>query len=397
MILDSDKHVYHNTNTCYKSYTHSGKLQSIEKKMDKESRACETEDEASVSSVKFRRTLRKSVRPCAPPSSDKDPRTLPCVICGYMEHKKCRDKYRICEYDSANKRIDAAKHNQDAVFTRIADRLKDDVDSSVKSVISADLFCHHICRQNYMRKYEREHVLKADVLKKPAITNIKHELFTRAVPYIDTILAKGECCSMSDIVQFALSLLEEGEVLQSTFQACDMKKLILDHYGESVTIAPNTKMNESDIFFSSDINATDLAIKLKNQDIMRGAGTKLREALIDVDFGLQDSFCDSTDLKASWEKTMMPAPVLTFLAALFKVPKHKLFQSRASDLEDLLPPLQDNENQLVEELLPQQQQPTDGEPPQMEQPQQEQEETWVRDHKSTQLHCLFQMLVYTVE
>ena len=39
----------------------------------------------------------------------------------------------------------------------------------------------------------------------------------------------------------------------------------------------------------TDINACDLAIKLTNQDVMREAGAKLREVLIDVDFGLQDT------------------------------------------------------------------------------------------------------------
>ena len=29
---------------------------------------------------------------------------------------------------------------------------------------------------------------------------------------------------------------------------------------------------------------------------------------------LQDSFCESTDLKASWARTMMPLPLLMFLA-----------------------------------------------------------------------------------
>lgn len=137
-----------------------------------------------------------------------------------MEHKKCRDKYRIFEYDCAKKLIAAAKHNQDAVFTRIADRLKDDEDGSIKSVISADLFCHNLCRQNYMRKYERG--IKAKALEKLTITNIKQVLFARALSYIDKLLAKGECCTVSDIVEFALSLLEEGEVLTSTFQTRDM-------------------------------------------------------------------------------------------------------------------------------------------------------------------------------
>lgn len=240
-----------------------------------------------------------------------------------------------------------------------------------------------------MRKYERD--IKPEALEKPAITKIKRVLFTSALPYIDKRLAKLECCTISDIVEFASSLLEEGEVLTSTFLNRDMKQLIISHYGESVAISPNSRVNESDIFFSSDINAADLAIKLKNQDIMREAGTKLREALMDVDFGLQDSFCDSNDLKASWKRTMMPAPLLTFLAVLFKVPKHKLFRSSARDLEELLQPLEDEEDQPAEEQLPQQQQPT-----QREQPPQEQQENWVRDHKSTQLHCLFQMLVYNI-
>lgn len=78
-------------------------------------------------------------------------------------------------------------------------------------------------------------------------------------------------------------------MLTSTFKTRDMKQLILNHYGELVTVAPSSTMNKSNIFFSSDINATDLAIKLKNQEIMREAGAKLREVRLDVDFGLQDS------------------------------------------------------------------------------------------------------------
>ncbi len=68
---------------------------------------------------------------------------------------------------------------------------------------------------------------------------------------------------MSDIVEFASSLLEEGESLTSQLLTRDIKHLIMSHYGESVTICNNSRVNESDIFFLSDINAADLAIKLK--------------------------------------------------------------------------------------------------------------------------------------
>ena len=216
----------------------------------------------------------------------------------------------MCEYESVKKFIQAVKYNQDDVFIRIADRLTDNEDDSVISVVSADLYCHNLCRQNYMRKYERD--IKPETKEKSAISNIKRTLFTRALPDIDRMLKKGDCCTMSEIVDYASSLLEEGEVLTSTFQNRDMKQMITFHYRDSVTIAPNNRVNEPDIFFSSEIDATDLAIKLKNQNVMKEAGTCMREALMEVDFGLQDSFCDIADLKASWERTMMPAPVLTF-------------------------------------------------------------------------------------
>ena len=74
---------------------------------------------------------------------------------------------------------------------------------------------------------------------------------------------------------------------------------------------------------------------------------------------------------------MMPTPLLTFLAALFKVPKHKLFRSSITDLEELINPLDPDENQEEE------QQHTQHESVPEQQP-----ETWVRDHKSTQLHTL---------
>ena len=78
-----------------------------------------------------------------------DPRTSLCLECTNVEHKKYRDKFKICEYDSAKKLIDAGKHSKAEVYIQIADRLTAGKDSSVESVVSADSFCHNLCRQNY--------------------------------------------------------------------------------------------------------------------------------------------------------------------------------------------------------------------------------------------------------
>ena len=83
--------------------------------------------------------------------------------------------------------------------------------------------------------------IKAKALEKPSITNIKQVLFAHAISYIDKLLAKGEFCAVSDVVEFALSLLEDGEVLTSTFQTRDMKQLMLNHYRKLVTISPKSE------------------------------------------------------------------------------------------------------------------------------------------------------------
>ena len=80
---------------------------------------------------------------------------------------------------------------------------------------------------------------------------------------------------------------------------------------------------------------------------------------------------------------MMPLPLLMFLSAMFLVPKHMLSRMKVRDLDELFQPLENDE------FLPNQ-------PAQEEQPLQAQQENRMRDHNSTQPHCLFQMIVYNI-
>ena len=106
----------------------------------------------------IRRTLQGSFVCCASPWCAMDPRTSLFLECTNVEHKKYQDKFKICKYDNAKKLIDAGKHSKDEVYIQIAERLTADKDSSVELVVSADSFCHILCRQNYMtpdRKHKR--------------------------------------------------------------------------------------------------------------------------------------------------------------------------------------------------------------------------------------------------
>lgn len=89
-----------------------------------------------------------------------------------------------------------------------------------------------------------------------------------------------------------------AEAPTATFHTQRMKQLILHRGGEWVTFAPNN----------------DSAVRLKNEDVTRLPDTTLREVLLNVDVGLQDSFSEGRGLKASWEAAMMPASPLTFSA-----------------------------------------------------------------------------------
>ena len=80
---------------------------------------------------------------------------------------------------------------------------------------------------------------------------------------------------------------------------------------------------------------------------------------------------------------MMPLPLSIFLAALFQVPKHMISRMKVRDLDEHFQPLENDE------FLPNQ-------PAQEEQPLQAQQENRMRDNNSTQLHCLFQMIVYNI-
>ena len=82
---------------------------------------------------------------------------------------------------------------------------------------------------------------------------------------------------------------------------------------------------------------------------------------------------------------MMPLPLLMFVAALFQVPKHMLSRMKVRDLDELFQPLENDD------FLPQMNQSA-----QEEQPLQAHQENRMRDHNSTQPHCLFQMIVYNI-
>ena len=82
----ADEFVYH-TESCYKNYTHSGRLKHIqEEKRAKEEEAEHRCNENSNNNNDNIRSMRKNVSQCNNTSEDNS--VINCLICGCISHKK---------------------------------------------------------------------------------------------------------------------------------------------------------------------------------------------------------------------------------------------------------------------------------------------------------------------
>ena len=101
-----------------------------------------------------------------------------------------RQKYRICESDSAAKFREATLFLQDDVYARTCDLQ----DSS--KVFGADLFYHRVCLPAYVNKYDRATNENND---KTQVKSTKRDTFNLYVEFLKSIFDSGTAISLSEI------------------------------------------------------------------------------------------------------------------------------------------------------------------------------------------------------
>lgn len=245
-----------------------------------------TEEPESIS-----KSLRSGTSARAKASSKVHPDFLSCVMCGCVRSsfrgEKVREKFRICEKDRAEMFLQAAQHFHDDVFDRVSDL------SSAEALFAADLFSHNHCIKGYIIKYRRSLNPSSCDKKIPASVQ-KHSLFLKALDHIDPLLEKGYGFTVSDITVYIGTLEKRDHI---TLQNRDVKQLPMDYYGDKIQFAQNPRRNASELVYSSAIHPSELATKIKNQNILYDAGNILKDILQQVNFGLGDKFCDAEELK----------------------------------------------------------------------------------------------------
>ncbi len=191
-------YVYHNTNKCFKWYTHMQKLKTIEQA---EAVAQHVDNEMEQLEDEYTQPMmrRSSVTPREAASCERDPTLLKCVVCGsdrvQVNRVSLRDKFRISERVAAHNFLTATKHLKDEVFCRVAEL------SSVEDVFASDLYCHAVCIRRYLHKYEQDVQSSSSIPIDQCNSNsaVKHTLFLQALEHIDPLLQEGYGFTVKDI------------------------------------------------------------------------------------------------------------------------------------------------------------------------------------------------------
>ena len=315
--VDPTKIQYHVTNKCYKSYTLKTNLERIQKQNSSRYIESNTAKENVEGRPKPGHTRRSSSTSRTPPNNNMDIYRTTCVICGNMKHRNVYDKYRISECGRADKLLQATVYLQDDVYVRICDL------ETVESVFGADIYYHSACMLSYLRKYER---LLADEGSKHSPINEKIEVFNKLIAEMKPGLNTGEGFALSDIRDQANTKLE-GEI---PFSNREVKILLLNHFGDNINITISQNVRKSAMAFLKTCNIDDMADKIRLTDPINECATILRNSLMDVNFGLQDKFCDASDLEDSWNNIDIPQPLLKFLSVMYNFNEHEFCTAKPS-------------------------------------------------------------------
>lgn len=291
--------VYHMTNDCYKKYTLRKTLNTV---IAKSKISDQTSSAESANEPELRRVRSQGIsRP--PPSPRCDIYSHKCVICSHVKHLNVYEKFRICETDRAKKFLEATVFLQDYVYSRTCD-LQDE-----HSVFGADLFCHKLCIRNYIAKFDRAKAKSGE--SQPM--NAKKRAWFTVMPEIETGIRNGDGYELSHVRDRINSELNSDIKVNNR----EVKVLLTEHFGSDISFSQPKQVNKSQMFFSRTVTAENLAETIRSTDPIRQCAETIRQCLLELDFDLQDRFCDANDLETATANMVVPEPLLKFFAVLY--------------------------------------------------------------------------------
>ena len=316
---NDETYVYHNTYECYRNFVHSNNLHKLKKKIEQPTITEITPLPGPSGDGPTAKVLRRSIthQDTADQDDTIDPIYIRCVCCGQdkitVKEVKHSIKSPISTHAAAALFLQQTQFLKDDTYTRVADL------TTVGAILAANLFRHRVCITRYNNKYRNALCDRSG--KQPfqsSVSSVKWDLFRTVMIDVKDYIEEGYGFTIADI---CLSMYNISDNLDFKIYNRDVKEMLLQEYGEKIQFACNPRKNESDLVFSSNIKAADIAIKLHNLDIIKQAGEILNHAAMKVDYGLEDKVCDASELRKSWNDTHIPDEWLTFYSAVDRVPK----------------------------------------------------------------------------
>ena len=84
---------------------------------------------------------------------------------------------------------------------------------------------------------------------------------------------------------------------------------------KTLLISRPIEANKCDMVFLNAASPADMADVIRSSNPIAQCASAIPQVLLDFNIDLQDKFCDSVDLKDSWDNIQIPDELVTFLHA----------------------------------------------------------------------------------
>ena len=303
-----------------------------------------------------------------------------CGICNLVKKNGVKEKFRISERSAAEQILRVAKAKQDSVLVRFADI------QTPERLLAADIYCHKDCKRDYVRDdpaqsfqcvfceeelnklYQKEideamvknilelaavngdeelteFILKiydrdTDTLQSPIYSHAHCrnayldpdapemvQILTKYVdPLIKDMLNRGYFLALTDIREHV-----KENCPRLTLHNYQIKSYLFSEFKNELKFAQPHQMKKAMIAYPADISSDQLVARIEHFERSKQVGQMIRKKLLEVDFGLTDKFCDSANLKDSWENTRMPETLIEFFSGLLNMSKADLVRASGMD------------------------------------------------------------------
>ena len=138
------------------------------------------------------------------------------------------------------------------------------------------------------------------------------------IDFLQTIFDAGTAISLSEI-RGMINDESNINIINS-----EVIFFLTEYFAEKIQFCPSQRANKSIFVFSSSTCINDLVKHLRSLDTTKNVAEKLRLSFLEIDFELNDKFCDGEGLRGSSDNLPLSDELFTSLGTLCNINPAKL-------------------------------------------------------------------------